>query len=62
MSNNSSNSANGGIGFFGLLAVVFIVLKLLKIISWSWLWVLCPLWAPAIIVLIIYFILYLIVR
>lgn len=42
MSNSSSRS--NGVGFFGLLAIVFIVLKLTKVITWSWLWVLCPLW------------------
>lgn len=33
-----------GIGFAGLLTIVFIVLKLTAVISWSWLWVLSPLW------------------
>ena len=33
-----------GIGFSGLLTVAFIVLKLCKVISWSWWWVLAPLW------------------
>lgn len=28
-----------------LLAVLFIGLKLAGIIAWSWVWVLCPLWA-----------------
>ena len=37
-------SASGGIGFFGLLTIVFIVLKLLGVITWSWVWVLSPLW------------------
>lgn len=41
-----------GIGFCGLLAIVFIVLKLLKIINWSWVFVLAPLWIPALIVII----------
>lgn len=35
-----------GIGFGGLLAIVFIVLKLTKVITWSWLWVLAPIWIP----------------
>lgn len=47
MSSSSSSSASGGIGFVGLLTIVFIVLKLLKVISWSWLWVLSPLWITA---------------
>ena len=35
-----------GIGFLEILAIVFITLKLLGKISWSWWWVLCPLWIP----------------
>lgn len=44
----------GGIGFCGLLAIVFITLKLAGIgavASWSWWWVLSPLWIPAAIAL-----------
>ena len=42
--------------FFGLLTIAFIVLKLLEVISWSWLWVLCPLWLPVGIVLTLFII------
>lgn len=35
-----------GIEFCGVLTIVFIVLKLTKLISWSWLWVLAPIWIP----------------
>ena len=38
------NQASGGIGFAGLLTIVFIVLKLIGTISWSWWWVLSPIW------------------
>lgn len=31
--------------FLSLLAVLFIGLKLTGVIAWSWVWVLCPLWA-----------------
>ncbi len=48
--NNTSNS--GGIGLLGLLQIVFLVLKLTKVITWSWWWVLAPMWAPAAIVLV----------
>lgn len=44
--NNNTNSSHG-VGFFGLLQVAFIVLKLAEIgavASWSWWWVLLPLW------------------
>ena len=37
-------SRSGGIGFPGALALVFIVLKLVGVISWSWWWVLAPIW------------------
>lgn len=45
-SRNGNTSASSGIGFFGLLAIVFITLKLLGVITWSWLWVLAPIWMP----------------
>lgn len=40
--NNNTNSS--GIGFIGLLTIVFIVLKLCGVISWSWWWILSPIW------------------
>lgn len=44
--NNQSSNGNksNSIGFVGILTIVFIVLKLCKVISWSWLWVLSPIW------------------
>jgi hypothetical protein len=48
---NPSNS--GGIGFFGILTILFIALKLTGTITWSWWWVLSPLWIPAGIMIII---------
>jgi hypothetical protein len=56
MSNNNSTTQSGGIGFFGLLAIVFITLKLMGYITWSWWWVLAPLWAPLAVVLAIFLI------
>lgn len=41
-----SASNSSGIGFCGLLAIVFITLKLIGVITWSWWWVLAPLWIP----------------
>ena len=55
---------SGGIGFFGLLALVFITLKLAQIgpvATWSWWWVLSPLWIPSAIVLIILFVILVII-
>lgn len=41
---SKSTTSSGSISFGGLLAVLFIGLKLTGAISWSWWWVLCPLW------------------
>ena len=49
-----NSNASGGITFMGLLQVAFIVLKLCGIIKWSWLWVLCPMWLGAVILLIVF--------
>ena len=46
-----------------LLTVLFIGLKLTNYITWSWLWVLSPLWIPTIVfifILLVFFILFLI--
>ena len=45
----SENTQNNGIGFFGLLGILFIGLKLTGFITWSWIWVLAPIWIPIII-------------
>ena len=37
-------SVQVGPNFFGLLTIVFITLKLTGYITWSWWWVLSPLW------------------
>lgn len=52
MSNNNSSDSKG-IGFIGLLTIAFIVLKLCNIISWSWIWVLSPIWIIIIFVILI---------
>ncbi len=49
--NRNNGGTAGGIGFCGLLAIAFIVLKLTGVISWSWLWVLAPIWIPTAIVI-----------
>ena len=41
---NKGINININFSYIALLSVVFIVLKLLNVISWSWLWVLSPLW------------------
>lgn len=39
-----NNTTSGGISFVGLLTIVFITLKLTGYITWSWFWVLSPIW------------------
>ena len=52
MSENKT-TVNSGIGFSGLLTIVFIVLKLLGAITWSWWWVLSPIWISALLVVLL---------
>ncbi len=44
------------ISFLKLLTLIFITLKLCSVITWSWLWVLSPLWLVHAICLAIYLI------
>lgn len=37
---------NNGGSFLSLLIVAFIILKLIGVISWSWWWILAPIWIP----------------
>jgi hypothetical protein len=50
---DNRKQAGGGIGFCGLLTIAFIVLKLCNVITWSWWWVLSPLWIPTALVILI---------
>lgn len=50
------NSSVGGIGFFGALTILFIGLKLGNVITWSWLWILAPMWIPTIIGIMVFII------
>ena len=53
MRKTHSTTVNGGVGFMGLLTIVFIVLKLLGFITWSWVWVLSPIWIDAILIVLL---------
>lgn len=46
---NNYNS-HKGMGFLGWLTIAFIVLKLIGYINWSWWYVLAPMWAPALVI------------
>ena len=49
---NNKNS-NGGIGLVGLLTIVFPVLKLTRVITWSWWWVLSPMWISILLLIVV---------
>lgn len=55
-----NNSGSKGIGFLGLLTLIFITLKLLGKITWSWVWVLCPIWIPIAVICVCLIILFII--
>lgn len=57
MDSKKKSSSAGSIGFLGLLSLVFIALKLTGAISWSWWWVLSPLWIPTAVTLLIFIVL-----
>lgn len=46
-----------GIGFLGVLFIVFLVLKLTNQIDWSWWLITCPLWAPVVVVAVVWLVL-----
>lgn len=43
---SNQNTSSSSVGLPSLLTVLFVGLKLAGVISWSWLWVLSPLWIP----------------
>lgn len=54
MSESKKSSSNNGIGFFGLLGIAFIVLKLCKLITWSWWYVLLPLYGWIVLAILVF--------
>ena len=50
---NKKQTATASLSFLDLLAITFIVLKLLGKITWSWWWVLAPVWAPLAIIIVV---------
>lgn len=54
----SASQSSGGVGLCTVLTTVFVVLKLAGLITWSWWWVLSPIWLPlAVIVAVLPFLL-----
>jgi hypothetical protein len=50
---SDTKQTTSGIGFTSLLLLAFIVLKLCNVITWSWLWVLSPMWIPLSLVILV---------
>lgn len=48
------NNGSSGVGLGSVILIVLIILKLTGNITWSWLWVLSPLWIPFGIVLLVF--------
>lgn len=51
--NKEKNPATN-IPFCTILTLIFITLRLCNVITWSWGWVLAPLWMPLTLALIVY--------
>ena len=41
---NAFSVLNISVAFFAFLGIIFVILKLFKAVTWSWVWVLSPLW------------------
>jgi hypothetical protein len=50
-----SSSSSGGIGCATLFTAIFVTLKLVGVISWSWWWVLSPVWISVILTVVVLF-------
>ena len=55
MVTNSTTTTTSSISFTTLLAILFIGLKLTGYITWSWWWVLSPIWISFLVVFVIVF-------
>ena len=53
---NATTKVQGSFPFLSILCLIFITLKLTGYITWSWLWVLAPIWIPLAIVCVLFLI------
>ena len=56
MKTTSTTTSSCRIDLGTVLTIIFVVLKLLGVISWSWVWVLSPLWISVALAIIIFII------
>lgn len=50
---NAFSVLNIAVAFFAFLGIIFVILKLFKAVTWSWVWVLSPLWLSTALVIFI---------
>lgn len=51
---NAKKAKRGSVGLVSTFTLIFIVLKIFHIISWSWIWVVSPIWISALVIAIIF--------
>lgn len=49
----NKKETTGGLSFLSVLTLIFITLKLTKVVTWSWAWVLSPIWLPIMIIAVV---------
>lgn len=52
--NNATTKVEGSFPFLSILCLIFITLKLTGYITWSWWWVLAPIWIPISIIIVVF--------
>lgn len=51
---NNKSKRNSGLGIVSILTLIFIILKTTNKISWSWIWVLSPIWITFLFAIIVF--------
>lgn len=51
---NNKSKRNSGLGIVSILTLIFIILKITNKITWSWIWVLSPIWITFLFAIIIF--------
>lgn len=51
---SNTTKVQGSFPFLSILCLIFITLKLTGYITWSWVWVLAPIWIPISTILVVF--------
>ena len=49
----NSGLIDNGLGLSGILTIIFVICKIFEIITWSWWWVLAPMWGSFLLAIVI---------